>query len=154
MRASEQTRPQALKAMARWQDFPVHADPRPLVLTGQTILFRGGFPTSEAKDAFLHGAIDGEPSVPHTVVEIFRRGVRPTPALDSLRSRRRWTKPPSTPTADRGNFQHGASNSMVYRSRSSSWTLKCWTRHGPPSGIPSTAGSVSHARGFIAMANS
>src|SRR5207244_1397636 len=63
--------------MARWQDFPVHADPRPLVLTGPTILFRGGFPTSEAKDAFLHGAIDGEPSVPHAVVEIFRRGGTP-----------------------------------------------------------------------------
>jgi len=53
----EQATSQAAAALALWDEFPVEASLRPLVLTGQTVLFTGGFPSDQAKLAFLQGAV-------------------------------------------------------------------------------------------------
>lgn len=60
----EQATSQAAAALALWDEFPVEASPRPLVLTGQTVLFTGGFPSDQAKLAFLQGAVSTTVPVP------------------------------------------------------------------------------------------
>jgi hypothetical protein len=56
------------RALAKWVDFPVGAEQRPLVLTGPATLFRGGFPSDGAKLAFLDGAIEPAVEVPEDVL--------------------------------------------------------------------------------------
>lgn len=59
-----------------WADFPVHADPRPLVLTGG--IFRvPGFTSDEAKKAFTQGAIEVADRVPDPAVRSLRRALPP-----------------------------------------------------------------------------
>jgi len=60
----EQGTSRAAAALALWDQFPVEAWPRPLVLTGQTVLFTGGFPSDQAKLAFLQGAVSTTVPVP------------------------------------------------------------------------------------------
>ena len=56
------------EALDFWRDFPVDAQPRPLVLTGETVLVSEGFPSDEVKQAFLGGEIEAAGSVPDEVV--------------------------------------------------------------------------------------
>lgn len=59
------------EALALWSEFPVDADPRPLVLTG----FTAGSPdfrTDEAKQAFLAGALLSEVDIPPDVLSRLR----------------------------------------------------------------------------------
>ena len=46
------------RALQLWSQFPVTAEPRPLVLAGHTVLTAGGFDSDEAKIAFIEGAVD------------------------------------------------------------------------------------------------
>ncbi len=64
MTSWERATSQAAAALALWAEFPVEASPRPLVLTGQTVLFTGGFPSNQAKLAFLQGAVSTTVPVP------------------------------------------------------------------------------------------
>ncbi len=64
MTSWEQATAQAIAAHVLWDEFPVRASPRPLVLTGQTVLFTGGFPSTQAKLAFLQGAVSTTVPVP------------------------------------------------------------------------------------------
>ena len=70
------------RAAARWADFPVDADPRPVVLTGPGVRLgdRVGdfkFVDSVFKRAFLCGAIERGAGVPDEPVELLRRHGRP-----------------------------------------------------------------------------
>jgi hypothetical protein len=60
-------------ALARWAEFPVDADPRPLVLVGPSIQPREGFTKGGAKLAFLEGRIAVGGDVPESVLEAIRR---------------------------------------------------------------------------------
>ena len=70
------------RAAVRWADFPVDADPRPVVLTGSDV--RLGDPVGDFKfvdsvfkRAYLHGAIERGAGVPNEPVELLRRHGRP-----------------------------------------------------------------------------
>jgi len=71
----------ARRAVAGWAEFPVGADPRPLVLLDGPV--RGeGFATGDAKLAFLRGAVEAEAGVPEDAVRPLRRpadGTGPQP---------------------------------------------------------------------------
>ena len=53
------------------------------MLAGLTSLFRGGFPSSEAKDAFIHGCFAAVPDVPASILEVLQPGstTEPVPPL-------------------------------------------------------------------------
>jgi hypothetical protein len=76
-------RSKAQSALRQWGEFPVDRDPRPLVLAGLTSLFRGGFPSSEAKEAFIHGCFAAAPDVPASILEVLQPGstTEPVPPL-------------------------------------------------------------------------
>lgn len=61
-------------ALRRWDEFPIDTEPRPLVLAGLTTLFRGAFPSSEAKDAFIYGSFATAPEVPASILEVLQPG--------------------------------------------------------------------------------
>jgi hypothetical protein len=61
------------RALEHWSDYPVRADPRRLVLTGQTILVGAGFASSEAKQAFLAGEFAAAAHVPDEVLRALSR---------------------------------------------------------------------------------
>ncbi len=70
------------RAAARWADFPVDTDPRPVVLTGPGVRLgdRIGdfkFVNSVSKRAFLCGAVERGAGVPDEPVELLRRHRRP-----------------------------------------------------------------------------
>ena len=53
------------QALARWRDFPVTADPRPLVLTGGVVLDpQTGFATGDGKLAYLGGQFEQATTLP------------------------------------------------------------------------------------------
>ena len=56
------------EALDFWRDFPVDAQSRPLVLTGETVLVGGGFPSDEVKQALLGGRVEAAGLVPDEVV--------------------------------------------------------------------------------------
>jgi hypothetical protein len=85
MKSLVEAREAARRALARWADFPVAARPRPLVLTGPTVVFRGGFSTGQAKVAFAEGAIEGNAEVPEEVIGALRRDRVPPPGIAPLR---------------------------------------------------------------------
>jgi hypothetical protein len=58
-------------ALDLWAAFPVNADPRPLVLSGPTVL-EAGFRTNEAKVAYLNGAIRSDVDIPPEVLTALR----------------------------------------------------------------------------------
>lgn len=80
------------RAVERWADFPVAADPRPVVLTGGEVRLGepiGNFKFVEGdfKRAFALGMVEGAPGVPDEPVELLRRRRRPdreVPAGPSL----------------------------------------------------------------------
>jgi hypothetical protein len=59
------------EALDLWSEFPVDADPRPLVLTDATVRVPG-FQTGEAKLAFLNGAVRSEVELPPGVLARLR----------------------------------------------------------------------------------
>jgi hypothetical protein len=63
----------ARRALDHWSGYPVHADPRRLVLTGQTTLVGAGFPSNDAKQAFLAGGFETAASVPDEVLHALSR---------------------------------------------------------------------------------
>ncbi len=63
----------ARRALEHWNDYPVRADPRRLVLTGQTILVGAGFASNEAKQAFLAGEFSAAAQVPDEVLRALSR---------------------------------------------------------------------------------
>ncbi len=64
------------RAMTRWVGFPVHADPRPLVLLSGPVRVDAGFATGDAKIAFLQGAVEAADMVAEEAVRPLR-----TPAV-------------------------------------------------------------------------
>lgn len=65
-------------AVARWDAFPVDAEPRPLVLLGPAAHARNGFVSQRAKRAFMNGWIEARATVPEPVLAIAgRRPDRP-----------------------------------------------------------------------------
>ncbi len=61
-----------------WRDFPVDADPRPIVLLGETVqVGDGGFATGDAKAAFVDGQIDPAGKVPAEAAEAFKQLTEP-----------------------------------------------------------------------------
>ncbi len=80
------------RAVERWADFPVEADPRPVVLTGGGVqlgepIGNFKFVESDFKRAFALGMVEGAPGVPDEPVELLRRRRRPdreVPAGPSL----------------------------------------------------------------------
>lgn len=65
-------------AVARWDAFPVDAEPRPLVLLGPAAHARNGFRSQRAKRAFMNGWIETRVRVPDPVLAIAgRRPDRP-----------------------------------------------------------------------------
>ncbi len=86
MTPDERDRRFAGSAVARWSEFPVHADPRPIVLLEDAARAEDGFATAEAKLAFLTGAIDASKGVPEEVIRLMGRAeVRARPARAALR---------------------------------------------------------------------
>ena len=72
------------RAVARWADFPLETDPRPIVLIGSGVRlgdrFAGDsfkFVESDFKKAFAFGMIEGAPGVPDEPVQLLRRRRRP-----------------------------------------------------------------------------
>jgi len=65
----------ASAGLERWVDFPVLAEPRPLVLTGRAVRI-GGFVDSASKRAYTAGAIEGAPGVPDEPLQLVRRALR------------------------------------------------------------------------------
>ena len=63
------------RALAEWGTFPVDEEPRPLVLLGERVRPLG-FPSGEAKQAFLNGAIEALPGFPPQVLEAMRLPAR------------------------------------------------------------------------------
>jgi hypothetical protein len=56
---------QLLRALRAWSGFPVHAPPRPLVITGQRVADpRHGFPTGAAKLAYLERDVEAPAALP------------------------------------------------------------------------------------------
>ncbi len=80
------------RAVERWADFPVEADPRPVVLTGGGVrlgepIGNFTFLESDFKRAFALGMVEGAPGVADEPVELLRRRRRPdreVPAGPSL----------------------------------------------------------------------
>ncbi len=59
------TREQLRSALRAWANFPVHASPRPLVLMASPVSAPStGFPTEDAKEAFLSGALEAPGQLP------------------------------------------------------------------------------------------
>lgn len=86
MARDEVDRQSAARAVARWSQFPVHADPRPIVLLEGALRAEEGFATADAKMAFLTGAIEARKGVPEEVIHLMRRSqVRARPAPSALR---------------------------------------------------------------------
>jgi hypothetical protein len=72
----------ARRAVAGWAEFPVGADPRPLVLLNGPVRVDKGFATGDAKLAFLRGVVEIEAEVPEEAVRLLRRsaaGAGPRP---------------------------------------------------------------------------
>lgn len=63
---------EARAALAWWSDFPVEADPRPIVMVGPVAWPEDGFVDGAAKLAFLRGAIHGLPGVPDEPIRLLR----------------------------------------------------------------------------------
>jgi hypothetical protein len=72
----------ARRAVAGWAEFPVGADPRPLVLLDGPVRVDKGFATGDAKLAFLRGVVEAAAEVPEDAVRPLRRpaaGTGPRP---------------------------------------------------------------------------
>jgi hypothetical protein len=71
-------------ALALWSEFPVTADPRPIVTSSRLLAPRGGFTTGEAKIAFLSGirALEIRYAEPSTASFPTDRGPMELPAWD------------------------------------------------------------------------
>jgi hypothetical protein len=71
-------------ALALWRDFPVAADPRPIVTSNRLLAPRGGFTTGAAKVAFLSGirALGITYAEPSTALFPTDRGPMELPAWD------------------------------------------------------------------------
>ncbi len=72
----------AWRAVAGWAEFPVGADPRPVVLLDGPVRVDKGFATGDAKLAFLQGVVDADAEVPEDAVRPLRRpaaGTGPRP---------------------------------------------------------------------------
>ena len=63
------------RALDLWGSFPVREEPRRLVLLGERVRSLG-FPSGEAKQAFLNGAIEAVPGFPPQVLEAMRLPAR------------------------------------------------------------------------------
>jgi hypothetical protein len=63
----------ARRAVAGWAEFPVDADPRPLVLLGGLVRVDRGFATGDAKLAFHLGVVEAAAGVPEEAVQLLRR---------------------------------------------------------------------------------
>jgi hypothetical protein len=62
----------ARKAVERWTQFPATADPRPTVLLHSPIRSEGGFTNSDAKNAFLFGAVEAVEDVRDEPLRLLR----------------------------------------------------------------------------------
>jgi hypothetical protein len=72
----------ARRAVAGWAEFPVGADPRPLLLLDGPVRVDKGFATGDAKLAFLRGVVEAAAGVPEDAVRPLRRpaaGTGPRP---------------------------------------------------------------------------
>lgn len=109
----------AERAAARWMEFPVRADPRPIVLIEGAARAEDGFATAAAKMAFLTGVIDASGDVPEEVVHLMRRPqVQAQPPRSALRVR--GAAPAEAMFAtDRG------------RKRLQAWRVVAGDAHGP-----------------------
>lgn len=58
------------RAVARWAGYPVHADPRPLVLLSGPVRADAGFATGDAKAAFLQGAVEAADTAAEEAVRL------------------------------------------------------------------------------------
>lgn len=67
----------AREALDFWRDFPVEAKQRPLVLTGETVLVVGGFPSDEMKRTLARGDVEAQAAVPDEVVRALSKGRSP-----------------------------------------------------------------------------
>jgi len=65
------------QSLAKWESFPVQANPRPLVLLGQTVNIEQGFADGDGKLAFSEGRIDPDGKVPPDATEAFAKLVKP-----------------------------------------------------------------------------
>jgi hypothetical protein len=78
-------------AVARWSEFPVDAEPRPLVLVGEAIGAGDGFRSGEAKLAYLDGLIEAAVPLAEGVMERLTGGPgrrRDLPPLAIVRTER------------------------------------------------------------------
>jgi hypothetical protein len=65
--APQPSNPALTSALARWADFPVLANPRPIVLTGDRVVGPAlGFKTDQAKEAFSEGMFVSPAALPAT----------------------------------------------------------------------------------------
>jgi hypothetical protein len=64
----DEERRRAHRSLDHWSEYPIHRSPRRLVLTGQTTLVSAGFPSDEAKQAFLTGGFEPTAAVPDEVM--------------------------------------------------------------------------------------
>jgi hypothetical protein len=83
-----------------WRDFPVDADPRPIVLLGELAGVEG-FTTGEAKLAFVNGQIDPAGNVPPEAEAAFKRLTKPADGTTPVRVLS-TTKGTATFATDRG----------------------------------------------------
>lgn len=86
-----------------WRDFPVDADPRPIILLGDPVTVPG-FTTGEAKVAFMEGQIDPAGNVPPEAAEAFKRLTKPANGTTPLRVLS-VAKGTASFATDRGNKQ-------------------------------------------------
>jgi hypothetical protein len=61
-----------MHAVDSWAGFPARATPRPIVLLGGPMRSEGGFKTSDAKIAFLQGAVESAADVPEEALRLMR----------------------------------------------------------------------------------
>jgi hypothetical protein len=64
----------AREALSLWHDFPVGAQQRPLVLTGERVLVIGGFSSDEVKEALTAGHVGTTVAVPDEVLRAVSKG--------------------------------------------------------------------------------